>query len=220
MAKIVPTKPFLLLLYGFPGAGKTYFSRQLTEHVQAAHIQGDRIRSELFEQPRYDKQENEVVSQLMNYMAGEFLAAGLSVVYDANAMRAAQRHTLRELARQAHAQPLTVWLQIDTESAFSRSVKRDRRHADDKYAAQWDRTTFDNIVSHMQNPSNTEDYVVVSGKHVYSTQQSAVITKLRDLGVLNLNDASSHVVKPGMVNLVPNVNSGRVDLSRRNIVIR
>jgi predicted kinase len=220
MVKILPTKPFLLLMYGFPGAGKTYLARQLSEAVQAAHLQADRIRSELFEQPRYDKQENDVVAQLMDYMAGEFLAAGLSVIYDTNSMRASQRHALRDLARKSHAQPLLVWLQIDTESAFTRSIKRDRRRADDKYAAQWDRTTFESIIGHMQNPSSVEDYVVVSGKHLYSTQQNAVLGKLRTLGVLSLDDASSRLVKPGMVNLIPNVNNGRVDLARRNITIR
>jgi predicted kinase len=220
MSKIVPTKPFLLLLYGFPGSGKTYFARQFCEKLQAAHLQADRIRSELFEQPRYDKQENDVVMQLMDYMAEEFLTAGLSVVYDVNAMRSAQRHVLRDLARRCHAQTLLIWLQIDADSAFSRSIKRDRRHADDKYAAQWDRTTFETIIGHMQNPSLAEDYTVISGKHLYTTQQSAVMAKLRDNGILSLDDSSSNVAKPGMVNLVPNPQAGRVDMTRRNITIR
>jgi predicted kinase len=57
MPKIFPSKPFLILFYGYPGAGKTYFSRQFTETIQAAHMQADRIRGELFETPQYDKQE-------------------------------------------------------------------------------------------------------------------------------------------------------------------
>jgi predicted kinase len=220
MAKITPTKPFLLMLYGYPGSGKTYLSRQLSENIQAAHLQADRIRSELFEQPRYDKQENDVITQLMDYMAGEFLSAGVSVIYDTNAMRATQRLSLRDLARRSHAHYSLIWLQIDAESAFARSLKRDRRRADDKYAAQWDRSTFDGIIGHMQNPTVAEDYVVVSGKHLYTTQQSAVVAKLRDIGVLSFDDASTHLVKPGMVNLIPNANSGRVDMTRRNITIR
>jgi predicted kinase len=208
------------MLYGFPGSGKTYFARQLSDHIQAAHLQADRIRSELFEQPRYDKQENDVVAQLMEYMAQEFLAAGVSVIYDTNAMRAAQRLALRDLARRAHAQPLLVWLQIDAESSYSRSIKRDRRRADDKFAAQWDRPNFDGFVSHMQNPSMAEDYVVISGKHLYATQQNAIVAKLRDSGVLSYDNAGGQVAKPGMVNLIPNANSGRVDMTRRNIVIR
>lgn len=220
MAKIYPTKPFLLLFYGFPGSGKTYFARQFTESVQAAHLQADRIRGELFETPRYDKQENDIVNQLMNYMAEEFLSAGVSVAYDVNAMRAKQRHELRNIARKSQAQPLLVWFQMDPETAYARSLKRDRRRADDKYAAQWDRPGFENILGGMQNPVPTEDYVVVSGKHLFNMQQSSVISKLRELGVLSTDDASSRMVKPGLVNLVPNTQGGRVDMSRRNISIR
>jgi predicted kinase len=220
MAKLIPSKPFLLLLYGFPGAGKTYFARQLSENIQVAHLQADRIRMELFEEPRYDKRENEIVRQLMDYMVEEFLSAGVSVIYDSNVHRAAERHRLRNLAHRVHAQPLMLWFQMDTETAFSRNQKRDRRRADDKYAASWDRTTFEDVIGHMQNPGPAEDYIVVSGKHLYSMQQSTVVGKLRKLGVLTTDDAHSRVIKPGMVNLVPSANQGRVDMSRRNIAVR
>ena len=211
------------MLYGFPGSGKTYFARQLAENIQAAHVQGDRIRNELFEKPRYDKQENDIIAQLMEYMTEEFLSAGLSVIYDVNAMRLSQRHALRELARKNHATQLLLWFQIDAESAFGRSQKRDRRRADDKYAAQWDRETYKKILGFMQNPSVAEEYVVISGKHLYATQQNAAVNKLRNLGLLSNDDASAYVAKPGMVNLVPtsqNTAGGRFDLSRRNINIR
>jgi predicted kinase len=210
------------MLYGFPGAGKTYFARQFCDNLQSAHVQGDRVRSELFEHPQYDKQENDVITQLMNYMTNEFLSAGISVVYDVNTMRAVQRHALREMANKAHAQPLLVWFQVDTETAFARVAKRDRRRADDKYAAPMERRTFDSVVRHMQNPRNVEDYVVVSGKHTFSAQFNAVVTRLRELGMIVASEESnSRVVKPGLVNLVPkNPLAGRVDMSRRNIVIR
>lgn len=220
MSKIIPVKPLLIQLYGFPGSGKTYFARQLCEHVQAAHIQADRIRYELFENPRYDKQENDVIAQLMDYMAQEFLSAGVSVVYDANAMRLAQRHGLREMARKGHAQPLLIWLQVDPDSAYARTTQRDRRRSDDKYAEPMDRKTFDNIAGHMQNPQPIEDYVVISGKHVFKTQYSAVMKKLHELNMISSDIAASQVAKPGMVNLVPNPTAGRVDMTRRNIMIR
>jgi len=207
------------MLYGFPGAGKTFLSRQLCEHLQAAHVQGDRIRGELFADPQYDKEENQVVAQLMDYMTGEFLSTGLSVVYDANAMRLGQRRALRELARKHGAQPLLLWLQIDHESALSRSTKRDRRRSDDKYAMNIDKATFDRIAGGMQNPQN-EDYIVISGKHTFNTQLSAFMKRLRELGFASQKQTSSKLVKPGLVNLVPNPSAGRVDMSRRNIVIR
>lgn len=219
MAKIYPTKPFLLLFYGYPGAGKTYFARQFCDNVQAAHLQSDRIRGELFEEPRYDKQENEIVSQLMDYMTEEFLSAGLSVAYDVNAVRGKQRRALYDMAYKFRAQPLLVWFQMDSDTAFARNAKRDRRRADDKFAASWDRAAYDNIVAHMQNPGAGEDYVVISGKHLFNMQQSAVLSKLRSLGVIAHDDSSSRVIKPGLVNLIPK-NQGRFDASRRNISIR
>jgi len=219
MAKIYPQKPFLLLLYGYPGAGKTYFARQFCDSVQAAHVQSDRIRAELFEEPRYDKQENDIVIQLMDYMTEEFLSAGLSVVYDVNAIRGKQRRALYDMAFRSRATPVVIWFQMDQETAFARNIKRDRRRADDKYAAGWDRTSFDQIVAHMQNPASNENPIVISGKHVFGMQQSAVISRLRSIGVIGSGDASTQVIKPGLVNLIPST-PGRTDMSRRNISIR
>lgn len=219
MAKIYPAKPFLLLFYGYPGAGKTYFARQFCDNVQAAHLQSDRVRGELFESPHYDKQENDIVGQLMDYMTEEFLSAGLSVAYDVNAARVKQRRKLYDMAYKYGAQPLLVWFQMDQDTAFSRNIKRDRRRTDDKYAASWDRTTYESVIGQMQNPTPSEDYAVVSGKHLFNMQQSAVISKLRNKGALVSDDANSRVIKPGLVNLVPK-HPGRYDMSRRNISIR
>lgn len=220
MVKVVPAKPLLIMLYGFPGAGKSYFARQLCEHLQAAHVQSERLRGELFENPRYDNQENIIINQLSEYMLGEFLNAGVSVVYDMNAMRASQRHMLRNLARQTHAHPLLVWFQIDPDSAYTRASKRDRRRVDDRYAQPISRESFKEVIGHMQNPANTEDYVVVSGKHPFATQLSAIMKRLHELKMVGSEDLTTRVVKPGLVNLVPNPAAGRVDLSRRNIIIR
>jgi predicted kinase len=225
MLKISPTKPLLIMLYGFPGAGKTYFARQLCEHMQAAHVQSDRIRGELFDRPRYDNEENAVVNQLMDYMTEEFLGAGLSVVYDVNAMRYSQRHALRDMAKKYKIQPVLVWLQIDPESAYMRIAKRDHRRIDDKYAADIDRAGFETLASGMQNPRTNEDYMVISGKHVFPTQFSAMVKRMHELGLVQSDQVSNKAVaKPGMVNLVPSkasgIVAGRVDMSRRNIVIR
>lgn len=220
MSKLTLQKPTLILLYGFPGAGKTYFARQFCEDVAAAHVQGDRIRYELFEQPRYDRQENEIVNHLMEYMTEEFLSAGISVVYDMNAGRLGQRRALRDMARKVKAQPALIWIQVDEESAFLRVAKRDRRHTDDRFAMPLDRTTFDSLASQMQNPGPAEEFMVISGKHTYQTQRGAVMKKLFDMSLLAPDAATAKLVKPGLVNLVPNPLAGRVDQSRRNIIIR
>jgi predicted kinase len=220
MTKLQLTQPTLFMLYGFPGSGKTYFARQICEELQAAHVQGDRIRYELFQEPRYDRQENEIVSHLMEYMAEEFLQAGISVVFDANVMRTSKRRALRDMARRLKAKSILIWFQVDTESAFTRVVKRDRRKSDDKYAAPMDRSTFETQITGMQNPDLTEEYIVVSGKRTFQTQRSAIVKKLYDMRLLDTRQATANMAKPALVNLVPNHLGGRVDPTRRNITIR
>lgn len=218
MNKIVLNKPVLIVLYGFPGSGKSYVARMLAENFHLAQVSADRVRSELFENPRYDNQENAIVAHLMNYMAEEFLSAGVSVVYDSNAGRLAQRRSLRELGRRHKAENLLIWLQIDLESAYARTQSRDRRTQDDKYAEPQTRQSFDKQASAMQNPQG-EDYLVISGKHNFTSQKGAILNHLYQLGLTNSTTVQSNVTSPGLVNLVPNPRAGRLDISRRNISI-
>ena len=219
MGKTTTSRPVLVMLYGFPGAGKTHFARELCEVINAAHVHGDRIRSEIFQTPRRDKQEDQIIDHLMGYMTGEFLNAGISVVYDTNATRVNERRILREIARKSKAEPVLVWLQIDPDSAMARLSIRDRRKADDKYSVDYTRDLFIEIAKRMQNPSEGEEPVVISGKHTFNTQKSAIMKRLYELGVLKMESVSANVTKPGLVNLIPNINAGRVDMSRRNISI-
>jgi hypothetical protein len=43
---------------------------------------------------------------------------------------------------------------------------------------------------------------------------------MRDLGLIALGDSGTNLPKPNLVNLVPNPTAGRVDMTRRNIIIR
>ncbi len=219
MTKLQLTKPTLVLLYGYPGAGKTYFSRQFCDEVAAAHLHNDKIRHELFESPRYDKDENQILQQLMLYMTEEFLKAGVSVVYDTNAMRFAQRRQLRDLARKFDAESVLVWLQIDPDTAYKRARNRDRRKTDDKYAIDIDENLFRHVAGHMQNPSQVEDYLVLSGKHTYNTQFKMAMKRLYDKGLVNPNLTAGKIARPELINNIPNPLAGRVDPSRRNIRI-
>lgn len=218
MTRIQLSKPILITLYGFPGSGKSFFARNLAEHVQVAHLDADRIRSELFKNPRYDAQENAIVFHLMNYLADTLLNASVSVIYDTNASRISQRHRLRQMAAKHKAEHLLIWLQIDTESAFARTQRRDRRTNDDKFAEPQSKNTFAKQLANMQNPKD-EQYLVVSGKHAFVTQKSAIINRLYQMGLITSDTVQTHVAKPGLVNLVPNPGRGRVDYNRRDIFI-
>ncbi len=217
MSKTVLAKPVLICLYGFPGSGKSYVARSLATALPLAHVSADRIRSELFRQPRYDAQENAVVLHLMNYMTEEFLNAGISVAYDVNAARSGQRRALRELAKRHHAEFLLVWLQIDEESAFARTQNRDRRTTDDHYAQDHTQETFDAQTANMQ-PPQAEDYLVISGKHAFITQKNAIINRLHQRKLISDDVVRQNIAKPDLINLIPNPFTAPND--QRNIEVR
>jgi predicted kinase len=220
MHKIEPEKPVLILLYGFPGSGKTFFSRQFCQEVHAAHLEEDRIRFELFEKPRYSKQENYALGRIMDYMTGEFLSAGISVIYDTNAMRVGQRRTMREIAKKYKAEVLIVWFQLDADTSYLRNAKRDRRQLDDRFAAGYSVEQFKEIAAHMQPPEPTEEFIVVSGKHTYASQKSGVVKKLADKQIVKVSDAMTKMVKPDLVNLIPSVLRDTGVETRHSIVLQ
>ncbi len=213
--------PVVVYLYGLPGSGKSFVSRQLSETLGMAHVSSDRIRYELFDEPRHDKTEHQLVANLMNFMTEQFLTAGVSVVYDMSVSRLADRRALRDMARRFKAKELMVWIQIDPDTAFNRSHERDRRKIDDHYASALDQSTFESYMRAMQNPQN-EDYLVISGKHLFNSQKTAIIRRLSDMGVITAESLEQKIAKPEMVNLVSRAQAqaGRVDYSRRNIIIR
>lgn len=206
MGKININKPTLILMYGLPGAGKTFMARQLCEIVNIAHVQSERIRYELFETPEYSQNEHTLISQLMNYMTEEFLRTGISVVYDANSYNLRERRAMRELARKAGAETILVWFQIDAETAFRRAAKRDKRKADDRYTPSMTREMFEKQLQAMQNPQN-EDYLVISGKHTFNAQRDTFIKRLQQQGLITTSVSTPAAIKPGLVNLIPKFNS-------------
>lgn len=218
MNAITLEKPILLCLYGFPGSGKSYLARNLAENLQMANVSADRTRGELFKNPRFDDRENAVIYHLMNYMSEEFLRAGVSVAYDANAARSGQRRALKELAKKNKAAFLLVWLQVDKDSAFARTQKRDRRTADDRFSQDHTQQSFADTMAEMQNPSE-EDYIVVSGKHSFQAQKNAIVNRLYQLGLLSSDSVIQNVAKPGLVNLIPTVPNPPAEDSHKSITV-
>lgn len=192
-------KPMVFLMLGYPGAGKTYFARQFAKHTGAVHLSSDRIRFELFEEPQFSEAENDVVNRLLYYMFDEVVATGGSVVFDANNNRRSQRKELADKARKQGAEICLVWVQTDLETSARRAANRDRRNPDDKYSYAVTSEAFDRSRKNLTKPKY-EDYVVVSGKHVFRNQLHAVLKKLNDMQVLVISNANPRVALGGRVN--------------------
>jgi gluconate kinase len=120
--------------------------------------------------------------------------------------KAAQRRKLRDLARKHKAEYLLVWLQIDNDSAFARTQQRDHRTADDRDAQEITQELFNEYFESMQNPQ-AEDFMVISGKHAFATQKSAIVNRLYQKGLVKSDIVQQTITKPELVNLIPKLSA-------------
>ncbi|HEX9679080.1 MAG TPA: AAA family ATPase [Candidatus Saccharimonadales bacterium] len=200
MTQLDLNQPLLLLMHGWPGAGKSAFARQFCERHSMAHVSSDRVRYELYDDPVYSPSENNTVLRLCEYACELVLKTGGSVVFDMCLPTQALRHKVSYLARSYQANFMIVWAQIDLDTARYRAVNRDRRRLDDRYSPGLSPTSFERLANSV-GPLNLdrESCQVISGKHAFAQQARIVELRLNKLGLIDANPIAK----------------GRVDFSRR-----
>ncbi len=220
-SKTLAKKPFLLILYGYPGSGKSTFARQFAGEVQnTIHINTDKVHKELGRELKRKGVDNlDIYDPLVEYMTREYVKSGFNVILDMPMSKKSERRRIQNLSKDLNVKIVMAWLQIDADSAFDRLKKRDKRKINDKYARNYTRSEFESAVNSSQNP-NGEDYVVISGKHAFNTQKLAVTKRLREMGIVGSEFAINRSIKPELVNLIPQTLRGRGDIKRRDISIR
>lgn len=201
---ITATQPFLMLMHGLPGAGKSAFARQFAELAGLTHVSSDRFRYELFDDPKFNTSENNTILRLAAYMSEELLRRGNSVIFDMHLPTQRLRDGLARLVNDHNAELVLVWVQTDQETASWRSQHRDRRRVDDKYAFNLSNGQFDELAQLVKSNFRPKDkLIVVSGKHLFRVQAAAALKRLKELGLMS--EQSTLGV------------GGRVDYARRQI---
>lgn len=170
--------PLLIMVMGYPGAGKSFFARQFSEQYGVARVSEDRIRFELFANPRFDSEENEIIMSMMHYMLEQLMQTDSPIICDASFLKAKERKAYADLATKNGYRTLTIWIQTDAETAQARARKRDRRNPDSKYSFDLTPETFLNLKSQLQRPTEKELSVVISGKHAFKGQCLSVLRKI------------------------------------------
>ncbi len=88
----------ILIVFGLPGTGKTFFSTHLADEMHAVHINTDVIRNKYNKKGQYDEQTKQFVyDQLQNEMR-KHLRNGLDVVLDGTFHKADKRNQIKEEA--------------------------------------------------------------------------------------------------------------------------
>lgn len=73
----------IVIVFGLPGSGKTYFAERLAKMIHADHINSDRLRKKIFRQRTYSPEEKAAVYQVMLGKMREAIALNRNMVLDA-----------------------------------------------------------------------------------------------------------------------------------------
>jgi predicted kinase len=117
-------RPGLVMLMGFPGAGKTHCARLMAARLGAAHVATDHLRSLLFIAASYADEENRAVFTVAEGLVDELLGEGHVVIVDATNLIARYRAPMEAVASRRGVTPLHVLVVAHDADARARLVAR------------------------------------------------------------------------------------------------
>ncbi len=170
------SKPYLFLTLGYPGSGKTFFSRKFAQEVSAVYLNSDEFRRHMFKRPKFSTAEHAIVFGAMNHAMEKILESGKSVILDANSNHRVHRREARRLANTFHADYLLIWIQTPLERAIKRAVKRDAHVKHRPVTA----STVRSFAKILEAPRRTELHVIIRGTDSFAKQKERVLRYLKD----------------------------------------
>ena len=91
-------RPVIVIVFGLPGSGKSYFATRLAKALQARYVSSDELRRQMFATRTYsDEEKMRVYEAMLSTMQGS-LARGEAIVLDATFGRAAWRRMFEDAA--------------------------------------------------------------------------------------------------------------------------
>lgn len=171
MKPVNPNKPHLIIMVGIPGAGKSFFAEHFAVTFKAPIVSFDKIRQELFNNPTFNKTEDEVIIKIANYMLDEIFKTDQTVIYEGQTDQRNDRTAIAKKARDSGYEPLFIWVQTEPTTAKLRATNS-------KNILRLTIDQFNSKIKQFSIPHSTENTIVISGKHTYNSQLKIVLKSL------------------------------------------
>lgn len=131
--------PYLIVVSGLPGSGKTTFSRRLAQRLPVLLLESDALRKALFTTPTHSLQESARLFRAIHRLIEEFLQKGIPVLLDATNLQEVHREPLYAIAERNRAHLILVWVEAPEEVVRQRLERRSRKEeASDFSDATWE----------------------------------------------------------------------------------
>jgi predicted kinase len=126
------------MLVGAPGTGKSRLARRLGAALEAQVVESDRVRKQLFTEPRYTGGEHAAVYGWCWNLLRSALAVGRNVVFDATNLEERHRRRVYDIVELAGARMLILWATCPPSIVQERLIRRhESRDEDDVSDADW-----------------------------------------------------------------------------------
>lgn len=129
--------PLVVMLVGPPGSGKSRFARRLGAALGAQVVETDRVRKQLFGEPRYTSGEHAAVYGWCHALIRSAVIVGRPIIFDATNLEERQRRKVYDIADAAGAQLLILWIASPAATIQERLIRR-REKLDDLDASDAD----------------------------------------------------------------------------------
>lgn len=174
------SRPILFATLGYPGSGKTYFSRKFAKEFHILHLNSDRIRKAMFGKPKYNQYENNYLFAVMDALAQDAIMSGISVIYDANSSRREYRVRMMQMVKKYNARFFLLRFQTPEAVAKRRlgTRKRCTRKVCQEYHPPVPLVVFDRLRKEIEEPSSKEPTIFITGTETYAKQKKTVLNRI------------------------------------------
>ena len=117
-------RPFLIVVSGLPGTGKSYFCRQLAQRLPAVILESDSLRKALFPSPGYSAAESRRLFQACHLLIERLLGKGIPVIFDATNLSEHNREYLYRIAERLGAKLVLVRVEAPPDLVQARLKER------------------------------------------------------------------------------------------------
>jgi predicted kinase len=129
-------RPYLIVVSGLPGTGKSYFCLQLTRKLAAVILESDALRKVLFPAPSYSSVESSRLFRACHELMEKLLKRGVSLIFDATNLSELNREYLYGIADRLGVKLVLVLVQAPPQLVYER-LKTRQESSEDKSDADW-----------------------------------------------------------------------------------